>query len=98
MFSSTTYTQRRKELKEQIDSGLILIMGNRESPMNYTDNTYHFRQDSNYLYYFGLDRIGLAAVIDVDNDQDIIIGEEITIDDIIWSGPQPTLAALGEQV
>jgi len=98
MFSTTTYTQRRKELKNQINAGLILIMGNRESPMNYTDNTYHFRQDSNYLYYFGLDRAGVAAVIDVDNDQDIIIGEEITIDDIIWAGSQPTLSALAERV
>ncbi|MBS3946376.1 MAG: aminopeptidase P N-terminal domain-containing protein, partial [Melioribacter sp.] len=68
MFNAKTYIQRRSELKKKIKNGIILLLGNNEAPMNYTDNTYHFRQDSTFLYYFGLDRAELAAVIDVDEN------------------------------
>ncbi|MEL6922809.1 MAG: aminopeptidase P family protein [Bacteroidota bacterium] len=98
MFSSSTYTERRQALVEQIGSGIILIMGNRYSPMNYRDNTYHFRQDSNFLYYFGLDLAGLNGYIDLDKNEACIVGAEVTIDDVIWSGPQPTLSELAAQV
>ncbi len=91
MFSKETYIQRRKILTKKIGSGLILLMGNDESPMNYADNGYHFRQDSTFLYYFGVDFPALAAVIDVDNDRQIIFGNDYTIDDIVWMGPQPTI-------
>lgn len=66
MFKQRTYIERRKELKEKVGKGLILLFGNDESPMNYTDNIYHFRQDSTFLYYFGIQRPGLAAVIDAE--------------------------------
>lgn len=92
MFSKETYIQRRKVLKQKIGSGLILFLGNEESGMNYRDNVYNFRQDSSFLYYFGLDVASLHAVIDVDNDQEIIFGDELTIDDIIWTGPKEPLA------
>ena len=92
MFQSKTYIERRKVLKEKVGSGLILFFGNDESPMNYTDNTYHFRQDSTFLYYFGIAHPGLAAIIDIDNDREIIFGNDFTIDDIVWMGPQPTIA------
>ncbi|MEL6844845.1 MAG: aminopeptidase P N-terminal domain-containing protein, partial [Bacteroidota bacterium] len=90
--------ERRQALVEQIGSGIILIMGNRYSPMNYRDNTYHFRQDSNFLYYFGLDLAGLNGYIDLDKNEACIVGAEVTIDDVIWSGPQPTLSELAAQV
>jgi len=92
MFQATVYTERRKVLKEKTGSGLILLLGNDESPMNYTDNTYHFRQDSTFLYYFGISHPGIAAIIDVDNDREIIFGNDYTIDDIVWMGPQPTIS------
>jgi Xaa-Pro aminopeptidase len=92
MFDKEIYIQRRKTLCEKVGSGLILLLGNDESPMNYADNSYHFRQDSTFLYYFGIDFPGLAAVIDVDNRQEIIFGNDFTIDDIVWMGPQPTIA------
>ncbi len=79
-------------------SGLLLFLGNSESPMNYRDNPFHFRQDSSFLYYFGIDRPGLVAIIDVDNNKETIFGEEYTMDDIIWRGPQPTIAELAQQV
>jgi len=91
MFNSKTYLQRRSELKKKIKNGLILFLGNNEAPMNYTDNTYHFRQDSTFLYYFGLDRPELAAIIDVDEDKEIVFGNDFTIDMIVWMGPQPTI-------
>ena len=91
MFSTETYVKRRKELKNQVQSGIILLLGNEESPMNYADNPFHFRQDSTFLYYFGLDFAGLAAIIDVDEDKETIFGNELTIDDIVWMGTQPTL-------
>lgn len=92
MFKPNVYVQRRKVLSEKVGSGLILFWGNDESPMNYTDNPYHFRQHSSFLYYFGLDFPSLAAVIDVDNQREIIFGDDYTIDDIVWTGPQPTIA------
>lgn len=92
MFQAEVYIQRRKILCEKIGSGLILFWGNDESPMNYPDNTYHFRQHSSFLYYFGIDFPSLAAVIDVDNQHQIIFGDDYTIDDIVWMGPQPTIA------
>ncbi|MBN2766548.1 MAG: aminopeptidase P N-terminal domain-containing protein [Paludibacteraceae bacterium] len=92
MFNKQTYIQRRKVLAEKTGSGLILLLGNDESPMNYADNGYHFRQDSTFLYYFGIDFPGLAALINVESGQEIIFGNDYTIDDIVWMGPQPTIA------
>ncbi len=97
MFNRTTYTERRRILKEKVGRGLILLIGNDESPMNYTDNTYHFRQDSTFLYYFGIQRPGLAAVIDADNDMEVVFGDEYTVEDYVWRGPQPTIAGLAEK-
>lgn len=98
MFPSTTYIQRRKRLTDRIDSGVILLLGNEESPMNYKDNTYQFRQDSSFLYYFGLDCPSLAAIIDIDEDKEIIFGDEPTIEDIIWLGTQKPLGVKAQQV
>jgi Xaa-Pro aminopeptidase len=91
MFDKDVYINRRKRLKEQLGSGLILFLGNEESSMNYTDNCYPFRQDSNFLYFFGLDRPGLAAIIDIDNANEIIFGNDINVEDIIWTGPMQSL-------
>ena len=91
MFSTETYKARREALKKSVRSGVLLFLGNEEVGMNYADNTYRFRQDSTFLYFFGLDYAGLAAVIDIDNDKEIIFGNELTIDDIVWMGTQPTL-------
>jgi Xaa-Pro aminopeptidase len=96
MFDKNVYIERRKLLKKQIKSGVILILGNIESPMNYPANTYPFRQDSNFLYFFGLDKPGFAGIIDVEEDNDYIYGEDFTIDDIIWMGPQPTVKKLAQ--
>ena len=98
MFETYVYVKRRKLLKEQLKSGIILLPGNVESPMNYPANTYHFRQDSSFLYFFGLDNPGFNGLIDVDEDKDYIFGEDFTIDDIIWMGPQPTVKDLAQQV
>jgi len=91
MFDSKIYIQRRKSLKEQVKSGLILFIGNDETPMNYPANPYHFRQDSTFLYFFGLDFPGLAGVIDVEDNRDIVFGDDVDIEDIIWMGSQPLL-------
>ena len=91
MFPKDTYVKRREALKKRLGSGLLLFLGNNECGVNYADNTYDFRQDSTFLYYFGLPYAGLNAVIDIDNDREIIFGDELTIDDIVWMGTQPTL-------
>jgi Xaa-Pro aminopeptidase len=91
MFPVTTYINRRKALKQAVNKGLLLFLGNDESPMNYADNTYDFRQDSTFLYYFGNDYAGLSAVIDIDENKEIIFGNELTIDDIVWMGQQPSI-------
>ncbi|MBT3202289.1 MAG: aminopeptidase P family protein [Phycisphaerales bacterium] len=98
MFDATVYIERRQTLAQQINSGLILFMGNNESPMNYPDNTYPFRQDSSFLYYFGLDCPGLAAVIDVDEDKVCVFGDDLTVDDIVWTGPLPTVQDRAREV
>jgi Xaa-Pro aminopeptidase len=94
MFEAQTYLDRRERLTAQFESGLLLFLGNDDSPMNYTDNTFPFRQDSTFLYYFGLDRPGYAAIIDLDEGRTIVFADDLTIDDIVWTGPQPTVAEL----
>ncbi|SMO84372.1 Xaa-Pro aminopeptidase [Saccharicrinis carchari] len=91
MFSINTYTKRRHRLKSKLNTGIALFMGNVDASMNYTNNTYHFRQDSTFLYFFGLDYPGLAGLIDFESGEEILFGDDFTIDDIIWMGPQPTL-------
>ncbi|MBK9338152.1 MAG: aminopeptidase P family protein [Lewinellaceae bacterium] len=97
MFQPSIYQARRERLKKDLKSGLALFLGNNELGMNYAGNTYHFRQDSNFLYFFGLDKPGLAAVIDVDNDREIIFGDDLSIEDVVWMGAQPRLKTLAEQ-
>ncbi|HUU36851.1 MAG TPA: aminopeptidase P family protein [Candidatus Desulfaltia sp.] len=91
MFEGAVYVQRRKLLKRRMRSGLLLFPGNQESPMNYPANTYPFRQDSSFLYFFGLDTPGVAAVIDVDAGTETIFGDDITLEDVIWMGDLPTI-------
>lgn len=87
MFSKETYVGRRAELKRLVKSGIILLFGNNESPVNYPSNGYYpFRQDSSFLYYFGINRDGLVGVIDIDEDTETIIGNDIDIEDIVWIG------------
>ncbi|WP_443947417.1 aminopeptidase P family protein [Pedobacter sp. AW1-32] len=92
MFSKEIRIKRRNDLKLQIESGLLLFLGNTESPMNYPDNTYHFRQDSTFIYYFGIQLPNLNAVIDLDEDSTTLFGDEMTIDEIVWMGRQQTLS------
>lgn len=92
MFSAATYTERRAQLARQIQHGKLLFLGNEEVGMNYTANPYHFRQDSHFLYFFGIDRAGLAAIIDTDSGVTTIYGDELTMDDIVWTGPLPSIA------
>ena len=98
MFSKDTYSARRKTLAASVSGGLILLPGNEESPMNYADNTYHFRQDSTFLYYFGIDQASLAGVVDVDTGESMLFGDDYSIDMIVWTGVVPTVKALGEKV
>ncbi|GBD88979.1 xaa-Pro aminopeptidase [bacterium BMS3Abin03] len=97
MFESQIYIERRRNLKEKFESGLLLFVGNTESPANYAANTYAFRQDSTFLYYFGLDLPGLSAIIDIDGNTSILYGNELTVDDVVWMGPQPGLSELAEK-
>ncbi len=91
MFDKKIYTDRRNKLKKQLKTGLILFPGNEEPAMNYNANTYAFRQDSSFLYFFGVDQADLFGVIDIDNDEDIVYGNEFDIYDIIWMGQQTTI-------
>ena len=92
MFDASVYTDRRNRLRNEVKSGIILLPGNPEAAYNYPANTYHFRQDSNFLYFFGLAHPDLAGVIDIDNNKDYIFGNDVDLDDIIWMGPQPLMA------
>jgi Xaa-Pro dipeptidase len=98
VFSTKIYVQRRNILKERMKSGLLLFLGNEESPMNYKDNTFSFRQDSTFLYYWGIDSPSLAAVLDLDESREVIFGEDPTVDEIVWTGPQKSIREKGARV
>jgi Xaa-Pro dipeptidase len=98
MFSASVYVMRRDRLMSDVGSGLILFLGNAEPPKNYTDNTYAFRQDSSFLYFWGLDHHDLAAIVDVDERRATIYGDDYTVDQIVWMGPQPSIAERAAQV
>ncbi len=91
MFDTSVYVMRRQQLQNNIRKGMIVFLGNTDLPMNYKDNLYHFRQDSTFLYYFGLDESQLAAIIDVDADHTILFGDDVDLEDIIWMGPQESI-------
>lgn len=91
MFNKEEYSNRRNRLKSNFKSGILLFLGNEDSPINFFDNTYHFRQDSSFLYYFGISTPKLAAIIDVDEDKVIVFGDEMSLDEIVWMGRQQTL-------
>ena len=96
MFRQEIYTKRRKQLKESFQTGRLLFVGNGESSINYVDNTYHYRQDSTFLYYFGLSKPGLIGWIDLDVDKECIFGDDPTIDSIVWTGSQPAIRELAQ--
>ncbi|MDL2322867.1 aminopeptidase P N-terminal domain-containing protein [Bacteroidales bacterium OttesenSCG-928-A17] len=98
MFAKEIYIQRREELKKQFKSGIILLLGNGEAPMNYPGNTYTFRQDSTFIYYVGLTTPDLAYVLDIDNNKEYLLGDELTMDDIIWMGNLPSLKERAAEV
>lgn len=99
MFSKETYIQRRQLLRERVSrGGIILLPGNSEAPRNYPDNAYHFRQDSNFLYFFGIKQPDLVGLLDIDAGEDWMFGDDLSMDDIIWTGPQPTVGELGASV
>ena len=100
MFSKETYTSRREELKRLMkgESGIAVFIGNAEAPAQYKDNCYKFRQDSTWLYYFGLDEPRMAAVIDLDSGNETLYADDFSIDDIIWTGPQPSVAEQAARV
>jgi len=91
MFDRKVYTQRRDQLRSILDEGVAVFMGNNESPMNYKANPFHFKQDSSFLYFFGLDHPELAGVVDLESGEDIIFGNDLTLDEIIWMGEQPSM-------
>jgi Xaa-Pro aminopeptidase len=97
MFKAEIYTGRRGQLRKQISEGVALFLANNESPMNYPDNTYHYRQDSSFLYFFGLDQAGLAGVMDFESGEDYLFGDDLSLDDIIWMGHQPSVKSLAEK-
>jgi Xaa-Pro aminopeptidase len=94
LFNKNVYVGRRERLMKNNMSGIALFIGNTETPMNYPANGYHFRQDSTFLYFFGLDIPGLAAIIDFDEGKQIVFGNDVDIEDIIWMGPQPSIKDL----
>ncbi len=98
MFLKEIYQQRRQGLVQKLDKGVILLLGNVDSPFNYADNCYRFRQDSHFLYFCGLDSPRLAVILDIESGQEILFGEEQGLEDVIWSGLQCPLSAQAERV
>lgn len=91
MFPTEVYVERREKLRSSMKDGIAIVLGNPDAPMNYAGNIYHYRQDSTFLYFFGIDHPGFAGVFDIDNNKDYVFGNDVDIDDIIWMGPQPSV-------
>ena len=98
MFSKNTYIQRRNRLKRQLGSGLVILPGNEEAPYNYPANAYQFRQDSTFLYFFGQKQPGLVGVIDIDNNEEWLFGDDLSVEDIVWMGETPSAKDLASAV
>jgi len=98
LFPSQVYENRRKQFMQSMKSGIVIFPGNNYMPMNYPANTYQFRQDSTFLYFFGLNLSGLGAIMDIERQTTVIYGNDVDIESIIWMGPQPSIASLAEQV
>lgn len=98
MFEKKVYIERRKQLQHAVGSGLILLLGNEESSMNYKDNLYPFRQDSSFLYFFGIDRPALIGIIDIDNDSEILFGDDFTTEEMVWTGYREPLNLLSDSI
>jgi Xaa-Pro aminopeptidase len=98
MFEKNTYVERRQKLKAAVGNGMILLPGNEESSMNYKDNLYPFRQDSTFLYFFGIDRPAVIGVIDIDNDSEIVYGDDLTIEQMLWTGFREPLKLLADRI
>ena len=100
MFDSTVYSNRRKALLQKMTAcrGLAVFVGNVDAAMNYRGNDYKFRQDSNFMYFWGIDEPAFAAVLDIDNGTECLYGNDVDIDDIVWMGPQPSVASKGELI
>lgn len=97
MFKPETYILRRKALKDEIRTGIAIFPGNTEASFNYPANTYHYRQDSTFSYFFGINQPDLAGIIDFETGAEILFGNDVDMDDIIWMGPQPSIADRGAQ-
>ena len=99
MFDKNTYIWRRAELKKLVGEGIIVLFGNNEAPYNYPANSYApMRQDSSFLYYFGQHRDGLVGVIDINNDEEWLFGDDIDVEDIVWMGFTPSVSDLAAEV
>ena len=105
MFESKVYVSRRKALLGQMagrtaegNRGIAVFLGNVDAAQNYRGNDYKFRQDSSFLYFWGVDEPWFAAILDLDSAEECLYGNDVDIDDIIWMGPQPSVASKGEAV
>ncbi len=97
MPTAQCHTERRVRLQAQMNCGLLLLLGNEESPMNYGDNAYAFRQDSTFLYFTGVHRPGCAMVVDLEEDRTVLFADDPTVEDLVWTGPQPTARDLAHE-
>ena len=95
MFDKEIYVDRRRQLRTHLQQGIVVLLSNNEASMNYPSNTYRYRQDSSFTYFFGLQLPGLVGVMDLDENKDLLFGDDYTLDDIIWMGNQPTISELG---
>ena len=102
MFEANVYVNRRRALAEKMAAqgarGIAVFLGNADAPANYRGNDYKFRQDSSFLYFWGVDEPYFAAILDLDNAQECLYGNDVDIDDIIWMGPQPSVASKGSAI
>lgn len=98
LFDKEVYTTRRQRLLEMFEDGILLIFGNTLQSMNYKSNTFPFRQDSNFLYFFGIDEPDLVGIIDIDEQESYLCGEDTSLEDAIWTGELPSVSELAKTI
>jgi Xaa-Pro aminopeptidase len=92
MFAPEIYEERRRRLRERIKTGLLLFLGNDESPMNSPGITHPFRQDSTFLYFTGVDHPGFSMLMDLDQDTTTLFADDPSLNAIIWGSMSHSVA------
>jgi Xaa-Pro aminopeptidase len=86
---------RRERLAAKLASPALFVSG-LARPRNYRANRYPFRAESHFLYFVGRPLEGAALVVRPEGST--LYAEPPDPEEALWTGPQPTLERLSEEL